>query len=896
MTSIGTEAPRERRSANQAPRERRSGTTSRRSLSLATRIFLVSALLVVLAVGLAVAVTAYLAGRIAGRAADDALSNSSSMQTAFEAQRYERLRLLSRLFAADPSFAAYVAEAAGQRDARSILDLLAERRKELGYDFAMVLDPQGRVIARTDRPQAAGDDLSKRPLVARALADYEAAGVWQEGGDLYYSVAVPISKDTLIGYLVTGFAINDAAALEVNKLSGADVAFVASVDGRPQIVASNLDRETADSLTATLRDRSSMLAQVMIGGESVPRTELDVRGETWIALLAPLKDASGRVVAATVALVSLPKLLAPYRQIQRALLAGGLLSVLLAFVLSYLFARRALAPVRRLAAAAEAARQGDYDQAIAVERSDEVGRLGHAFDELLSDLREKRDMETYLTELSRNLPEPAQGRTYVGGAQSREALVASFSLRGFGRAREGGTAAEALERLGAEERRLAAAVAAGRGQVEAVCGARLVARFEGEGRALRALAAAAAALGGDEAQAEAPPLVAMAAGRVLSGPVVWGEQPEKTLVGPPVEQLDGLEREATAGEIVVARAVFDELRPHLERAGYHLAPRRAVVVPQPIYVLTGVMARRVAAGAGAAPSAAAGTSISTVPASGAATVSGIEPGALMAQRFEILSVLGSGGMGVVYKARDRELDDLVALKMLKRDLWGDKSQLERLKSELKLARKITHPNVLRTYDFGEIDGMSFISMEYVRGVTLRFLLDQTRRLPYSAGLRLGKQLCAGLAVAHAAGVLHRDIKPENLILEPTGNAKLMDFGIARPIERSAPGQTQAGFVVGTPQYLSPEQLQGREPDVRADIYSCGVLLYEVFTGKLPFEAPTDVELLMKHLKEPPLPPAEHWPEIPPRLQAILLRCLEKDPAARYPSVDELHRDLDGLSA
>jgi serine/threonine-protein kinase len=124
----------------------------------------------------------------------------------------------------------------------------------------------------------------------------------------------------------------------------------------------------------------------------------------------------------------------------------------------------------------------------------------------------------------------------------------------------------------------------------------------------------------------------------------------------------------------------------------------------------------------------------------------------------------------------------------------------------------------------------------------------------------------------------------------------MDFGIARPIERTGAGHTQAGFVVGTPQYLSPEQLQGREPDVRADIYSCGVVLYEVFTGKLPFAAPTDVELLMKHLKEPPLPPSAHWPEIPPRLAEIILRCLKKDPDERYPKVEELHRELDELSA
>jgi serine/threonine-protein kinase len=280
----------------------------------------------------------------------------------------------------------------------------------------------------------------------------------------------------------------------------------------------------------------------------------------------------------------------------------------------------------------------------------------------------------------------------------------------------------------------------------------------------------------------------------------------------------------------------------------------------------------------------------------AATLSGIEPGALMARRFEILSVLGAGGMGIVYKARDRELDDLVALKMLKRELWGDRGQLERLKSEIRLARKITHPNVLRTFDFGEIDGIPYISMEYVRGVTLRYLLDQTHRLPYSAGLRLGKQLSAGLGAAHAVGVMHRDIKPENLILTPAGNAKLMDFGIARPIERMAPGQTQVGFIVGTPQYLSPEQLQGHEVDARADIYSTGIVLYEIFTGELPFTAPTVMELMLKHLKDPPPPPRTHWAEIPERLERIILRCLEKEPGARYPTVAELQHDLESLSA
>jgi len=329
--------------------------------------------------------------------------------------------------------------------------------------------------------------------------------------------------------------------------------------------------------------------------------------------------------------------------------------------------------------------------------------------------------------------------------------------------------------------------------------------------------------------------------------------------------------------------------------GYRLAERRGLLSTQPLYVVSARIAAHVTGVRGLAGAGEAGRGEALTPA-GVPTLSGISPGALMGQRFEILSVLGAGGMGVVYKARDRELDDLVALKMLKRDLWGDPHQLERLKSELKLARRITHPNVLRTHDFGEIDGLPYISMEYVRGVTLRYLLDQSGRLPYSAGLRLAKQLCAGLGAAHAVGVMHRDIKPENLILEPTGNAKLMDFGIARPVRRIEAGQTEAGFIVGTPLYLSPEQLQGHEIDTRADIYSTGVVLYEMFTGVLPFTAPNAVEIMLKHLREPPEPPRTHWPEIPPRLEAIVLRCLAKEPDARFRSVEELLRDLEGLSA
>lgn len=879
----------------------------RRGPSLGTRVFLVTFLLIALSVGAAVAVTSFLVRRIARAAAQEALASSSSVQEIVQGQTQERLKLISRVFANDPYLAAYVAQASSEMDVASILDLLGERQQDLGFDFAILLDPNGRVIARTDRLQASGQNLAGRPLVARALEELEAAGIWEEDGRLYDAAVVHLRRESsLLGFMVTGFAITDQSARGIHDVSGADIAYVALGQGGPKVVATTLGTTTARSLEAMLRSRGQLLQEAFAkaeGGDGneagASEMELELDGERWSALASPLAGAEGRPVGATIALASVRREMAAYRRIETGLIIAGLVSGLLGGLLAFALARRTLAPLRALAGAADAARQGNYDQKIDTGRTDEVGRLSHAFDELLADLREKRDMETYVTELSRNLPEPAQGRTVVGGPQTREVLLLGIDLRRYARAASNGGPQETLDRLTDDLKRLTAAVGTQRGQLEGVTGHRVLVRFEGESRGRRALTAAAQVLAGyarpEASEEEISPAIALASGKTVSGPVTVGEQLERALVGLPVQQLDALLREATPGEILLSREVHEELRASFEQAGYHLAERRGVLSPQPLFVVTATLATRLSGLRGFG--GAGGTeSRDTLTPAGVQTLSGIAPGALMGQRFEILSVLGAGGMGVVYKARDRELDDLVALKMLKREQMTDPTLLERLKSEIKLARKITHPNVLRTYDFGEIEGIPYISMEYVRGVTLRYMLDQTRRLPYSAGLRLAKQLCAGLGAAHSVGVLHRDIKPENLILEPTGNAKLMDFGIARPIRRMEPGRTEAGMIVGTPLYLSPEQLQGQEADARADIYSTGVVLYEIFAGVLPFNGANAMEILLKHIREAPPPPRTHWAEIPPKLEQIILRCLAKNPAERYGSVDELLRDLETLSA
>jgi eukaryotic-like serine/threonine-protein kinase len=865
----------------------------RSGLSLETRIFLVTSLLIALLVGAAVVVTAVMLRGIARDAAAESLKSSASVQETYERERYERLTLTSRVFVSDPALVAFVAQATGEQvDTDSLLDQLTTAQDRLGFDFAILLSPDGKVFARTDDPQAGGQDLARRPLVASVLTELESSGVWREGNRLYHAVAVPVRQQfTLLGFLVTGYGIDNESLAAANRVSGADLAVVANGERGPEVVATTLPERTARDLSAALAKAPEM-GPALQAGQAMEQGEIDLDGSPWLVQASPLLDAEGKAVGASMALASLERELAVYKQIRNVLLGAGFAAVLVAPFLAFAFARRALAPVRRLVAAAEAARQGNYDQKIDSERTDEVGRLAHTFHELLADLREKRDMEEYVADLSRTLPEPAQARAALGEPQSRDVLLLCIELRKYARA--SGNAGETLSQLAADLERVTAAVRKRRGHVEAVAGHRVLARFEGEGRGSRALAVASQVLEGPEAdpagEFEAP-VAALSAGRAVIGPVTWGDRAERALVGLPVQQLESLMREAAPGELLLSREVHEELKDVFERSGYRLAPRRGVLSTQPLFVVTPRIAAILSAERGLVPAEA-----ETLTLDARATLSGLTPGALLGRRFEILSVLGAGGMGVVYKARDRELDDLVALKMLKRDLWDDRNQLERLKSELKLARKITHPNVLRTFDFGEIDGVPYISMEYVRGVTLRYMLDQKKRLPYSAGLRLAKQLCAGLGAAHSVGVLHRDIKPENMILEPAGNAKLMDFGIARPIDRMAPGQTQAGFIVGTPQYLAPEILQGKEADPRSDLYSTGIVLYEIFAGALPFEGATAMDVMFKHLREEPPPPSASWREIPPTLEAAILRCLRKDPDQRYRSVAELLRDLEALSA
>ncbi len=269
------------------------------------------------------------------------------------------------------------------------------------------------------------------------------------------------------------------------------------------------------------------------------------------------------------------------------------------------------------------------------------------------------------------------------------------------------------------------------------------------------------------------------------------------------------------------------------------------------------------------------------------------PGTVFANRYEVKELLGTGGMGVVYRAFDRELQEPVAIKTLRPEaLGGDGVALERFKQEIRLARKITHRNVVRTYDLGEIGGTYYLTMEYVEGTPLKQLITARGPLPVAVTLTIGKQLCRALEVAHEQGVIHRDIKPQNIVVEPNGFLKVMDFGIARLANRPREkGLTQEGMSIGTPDYMSPEQLSGMELDVRSDLYSTGVVLFECLTRRVPFEADTVYALIARHLEEQPPDPRSFNSEIPDALAQVILMAMAKEPADRYQSALEMHDAL-----
>jgi serine/threonine protein kinase/tetratricopeptide (TPR) repeat protein len=280
------------------------------------------------------------------------------------------------------------------------------------------------------------------------------------------------------------------------------------------------------------------------------------------------------------------------------------------------------------------------------------------------------------------------------------------------------------------------------------------------------------------------------------------------------------------------------------------------------------------------------------------TIQMVDPAAItlgsdFGTRYRIESLLGQGGMGRVYKAYDKELDRTVAIKVVREGAIGQADALKRFKQELVLASKISHKNILRIHDMGEVGGVRFISMAYIQGKDLQHIIRENPKMPLERVLKFSQQIAEALAAAHAEGVVHRDLKPQNLLIGNDDQVFVCDFGLAKSFEESAIGMTRTGAFLGTPRYMSPEQVEGKPADQRADLYAFGLILYEMVTGDVPFTGESTLKVMYQRIQEKPKSPKLINAALPNWLVRVIMRCLERDPADRYQSAYEILADLQG---
>lgn len=659
----------------------------RRRSTLTLKVFLGTALVVTAVLASALFFTSRSANSTAERSIARTLSATRDQVQALLAERDRTLMSGARVFVQPSPFRALV-EA---RRTSDVLDQSLEAVDQTGADWVQITDASGIRLAKSDEPGAAEDSLAESALIGRALEGNPVSG-YGIGSDsaLFQAVAVPIAgaANRVIGVLMAVRLIDSAFVEGVR----------ASTGGTTDLIVYSLDESGSPRLSASTVPATDELHTKLAGmppddptpGDAA-RPQLELGGQHFEALGAPLLSAGGSPVGGFLALRSREAELAPFLALQRTILFAGGAGLLMAFALSFVIARQITRPLATLVAVTRKAADGDYAADIAVASHDEIGTLADAFKKLLADLRDKQAL---------------------------------------------------------------------------------------------------------------------------------------------VEFLQG----DSGGRTVPMQAV-------------------PTTVQQ------------------------------------AASAQGVVPGSTLAKRYHVKEIIGSGGMGTVFRALDAELDEVVAIKTLKPDILSqDASALERFKGEIRLARRISHRNVVRTHDLGEVDGMYFISMEYVEGKSLKELIRSRGRLPASATLTIGKQLLRALEVAHEQGVIHRDIKPQNVAVTPDGVLKVMDFGIARLAKRSH-GVTEAGMIVGTPEYMAPEQLLGDDVDARADLYAAGVVLYECLTGAVPFTADSPITLITKVLEETPRSPRAVSADIPAPLADLVLRALDKDRAKRPQTATAFHDAL-----
>ncbi|MGZ5444697.1 MAG: protein kinase domain-containing protein [Thermoanaerobaculia bacterium] len=893
-------------------------TVEKPRVPLVLKLFGLTALLIAIVVAVAVGITIQRANSVAQETVNRSITGAATLFQEFEERRLDGLAGATQVLGSDSNFYAYIQNALNPLpppttdpvgddalaidpnappppsgiDYSSINDTLIEQRERLKTDVLMLLDDQGILVARTDQPMIAGgsneDFYEKTPLVRNIVDDGNVPatkGVLPLDGKLYHATVAPIAagaRAVRIGYLVNGYAIDDKFANRIAEATNAGVVFT-----------------TKDGATTV---RSSNAPSVMPKDVGAQKT-VQVDRSRYVVTTKPLL--SGRdAVGTAIFLRSLDRELAPFREIEQTMILGGGAALVLALFFSWLIAKRVTRPIEQLAGIAQAVTAGDYSVHPEVDRNDEVGILGRSFGKMINSLRDKAELEELYAQMAEKSDEmPAIAVRANEPAKLDEGTVLVTDLRGLPATVGEGDAAFVIGAVERAMRLQEREVERQDGEVREINGHRLVSIFRGERGIIHAIRAARAI--NEELALQMGSGTAMfigagiATGEFVTGSVTLDADSGLAIVGnapllallfawhaPNGVAYVSYESAQAAGNEVLSAAVREEVR-------LKWLPAPLPVAALPLLSMTTGIIKTV----GGTQSMATVRMDATAAGVTAPTGTGQQDlalGHLFAGRYKIESILGRGGMGVVYKATDAQLDETVAIKTLPGDVMTRSPEdLERFKREIRLARKITHRNVLRTYDYGEAEGVYFISMEFVRGYTLNELMDEapSRQMPSRATIGIARQICRGLHAAHEQGIIHRDIKPQNVLIDAKGEVKLMDFGVARMTEASE-AMTQAGLIVGTPHYMSPEQVQGKTLDPRTDVYAMGVLLYELLVGRRPFESTSLTGILTAHIMEKPKPPIELRPDVGRDLNAIVMRCLEKDPAARYTDAGGLLSDLD----
>ena len=890
---------------------------------LVWKLFGLTALVIVIVVGLAIGVTIERANRIASATVNSSISSAANLFDDFERQRLGRLALPAELLGADSAFVAYIQRAlsgeapvdaitvgpaaqppaAPTIDLVSIADQLEQRRQSFGSDLVILLDDEGRVIFRTDQPAVTSptrEDLyEKSSLVKRVVDDNSveaSAGVMALGKKLYHAAVAPVATGAnrvRIGFLVNAVQIDDSFAKRIADSTNAGVMFLES----PKLAPTPMIARSPNAPSVSMQQMSSVAA-VFNNGRPIPPTNITVDRSEYVITAKPLL-ANKDVIGAAVFLRSLDREVAPFKRIENALLVSGIGALLLAFILSWLVAKRLTHPIEELAGLAQAVTAGDYTVQPPINRRDEVGILSRSFAKMITALRDKAELEELYEQMAAKQKERVASRS-TEAPKLEEGTVLVTDLRGLPATVGEGDAAEVIGTVARAMKLQEAEVERQEGHVREVIGHRLVSIFSGDRGLIHAVRAARAIHEELSTQkgVKHPMTIGagIATGEFVTGAVDVGEEGGLAIVGnaPLLAMLFAWE--ASTGHALIsydaAQAIGGEVLSSSQREDVQLKwlPNPLPAASLPLVAMTSTVMRAIGSITPAPATMKMGMTSGAV--AQPAEID-LAPGQTFAGRYRIEQIIGRGGMGVVYKALDTQLDELVAIKTLPGGMMQRSAEdLERFKREIRLARKITHRNVLRTYDYGEADGMYFISMEFVRGYTLAELLAEAEKhqIAPRQALGIGRQICRGLQTAHEQGIIHRDIKPQNILIDHRGEVKIMDFGIARLTE--GPEATSAGLIVGTPHYMSPEQVQGKLLDPRSDVYALGILLYEMLVGRRPFESTSLTGVLAAHITETPRQAVDVRPEVGREMNAIVMKCLSKDPKQRYENAGELLHDLD----